>query len=228
MNGKLLVLCDELPGAYDGYVVKDCRYFKIPYIDPAEDSDIVYMCWDSIIPEDRAFIEACKYYATFRENPKPTFILEQRGATDPATGTLKTSIQEETYYNLYLSMVQRLRIAQSQGEDIYGEAMDMSIQYPFQASFCFFADLTNLFNAKNVIRILPTYSKTSEPNITNYRAALLKAWQDQNRFFEKKSPAQILPTIEYANFAEVQSQAMDEILEIYSLPIWGNEPSSRH
>lgn len=225
MNGKLLVLCDELPGEHKGFCVKDSRYFKIPYIDPMEDSDRIFMCWDSVVPEDRAFIEALKYYARFTEMPEPDFILKQRGATDPATGTLKTSVQEESYYGLYEVMLERLRRIQAEGKDVMGEALDMSVQYPFEANSRFFMDFSKLLNNKGFIRILPTYSKNSESNITNYRAQLLAAWELQNRFLDEKSAAKVLSPMEYSDFNEVLSRSRDELLEIYSLPIWGEVPS---
>lgn len=225
MNGKLLVLCDELPGWYKGYTVKDSRYLKIPYINPAEDDDRIFICWDSIVPEDRAFIEVVKYYAHFTEMPEPRFILNQRGATDPATGNIKTSIQEESYYALYEEMLERIRRINALGGDVMGEAMEIAVQFPFMANSRFFRDFSNLLNAKNVVRILPTFSKTSDAKIIHYRDELLSAWARENEFMDRKSQAKVLTPILYTNFREVMNCSTEELLKIYSFPIFGELPT---
>lgn len=226
MNGKLLVLCDELPGEYGDYSVKDCSYLKIPYVDPMNDSDRIFMCWDSIIPEDRAFIEAVKYYATFQEMPNPDFILMQRGAIDPAHGTKKTSIQEESYYEQYKLMCLIICRMQNEGKDLYGAIMDEIVQFPFLANSTFFKNFSKLLKNKNIVRILPTFCKKSELNITSYRRNMLAAWEMENGFMNDQSQAKILDTVVYDDFREVVARSTEELLKIYSLPIWGDVPSS--
>ena len=221
MNNKLLVLCDELPGEHEGYTVKDFRYFKQIYIDPAEDSDRIFMCWDSLIPEDRAFINALMYYVRLTEFPEPGFVLDQRGATDPASGTIRGSIQEESYLNTYNGIVTRALQLAKAGEDPTGEVLDYAVQYPFLANSRFFEYFSKLLNDKCVIRILPTFSNKSERNITFYRAKMLEAWQAQNQFMDEKAAAKVLPTICYDSIDEVLEKSGDELLKIYSLPLWG-------
>lgn len=83
MDGKLLILCDEMPGTHsDGhkeYKIRDVRYLLDTLRYPEDDVDRIFISWDAIIPEDRSFIEACKHYAQFTEKPEdPRFPLQEK------------------------------------------------------------------------------------------------------------------------------------------------------
>lgn len=235
MDGKVLVLCDEMPGDYKDYSVKDRNYLVTPVKDPAEEPERIFVCWDSIIPEDRAFIEGCKYYATFKEKLDPNFILSQRGATNPAFGTIKGSVQEQSYFELYERNLKLLSSRKLEGADLYAEAMELTVQYPFDANQRFFEDFSRLLSMNDVVRILPAYSLETEPNIKNYRAQMLEAWKNANKFMrDEKSCAKVAPAIQYtkekggkdgySDFGEVYCKAGDLLMEIYSLPIFGESP----
>lgn len=222
MNSKLLVLCDELPGNYEGYTIRDSSFFKEGYVDPCEDSDRVFICWDSIIPEDRAFLYALMHYANLTELPSPKFVLDQRGATDPSRGTIRGSIQEESYLKTYNGVVARALEISKAGGDPKGEVLDLAVQFPFIANSRFFEYFSKLLNDKCVFRILPTFSNKAEHNITFYRAKMLEAWQAQNEFMDEKAVAEVLPTICYDSIDEVLAKSGEELLKIYSLPLWGD------
>ena len=149
MDGKLLILCDEMPGTHsDGhkeYKIRDSRFLAAPMIHPEDDTDRIFVSWDSIIPEDRAFIEQCKHYARFTEKPEdPLFSIQRRGSTDPADGTLKDSVQEASYYDTFERNFNYLYSLMKKGEDWYGEAMELGVQYPLDADERFFSDLVKL------------------------------------------------------------------------------------
>lgn len=225
MDGKLLILCDELPGDYKGYSVKDKNFLVSPMRYPEDDPERLFVCWDSIIPEDRAFIEACKHYARFTERPEPAFALSQRGKTDSRFGTLKGSIQEQSYLDTYNALFDYLRSVKDSGGDLYGEIMEKAVQFSFDANEKFFMDFSSLLQSNSVVRILPTYSRNTHAPTTAYRANILEAWQNANKFMtpDKKAGARVLPHIEYSEFGDVYSRSIDEMLKIYSMPIFGEQ-----
>ena len=231
MDAKLLILCDEKPGTNnDGhkeYKIRDSIFLADSIRYPEDDTDKIFVSWDSIIPEDRTFIEECKYYATFREKPNPTFVLSKRGSIDPARGTIKTSLQEESYYKAYEDNLNYLqKLARERGKDLewQAEVIDLSVQYPLQANQRFFDDFSKMLEYNNIIRILPTFSRESENNITEYRKAILDAWNNMNKITKKVS-AKVLPVEMYSDFGEIfYKKSTDEMLKIYSMPIFGENP----
>ncbi len=248
MDGKVLILCDELPGDYEEYSVKDRNYLVSPIRLPEDDLERIFVCWDSIIPEDRRFIEMCKYYARFTEKPEPNFVLSQTGATDSRSGTIKSSIQEQAYFDMYQRNIGYLSTIKQKGEDVFGEAMELAVQFPFDANEKFFEDFSNMLNLNNIVTILPSYSINSEQNITKYRMQMLEAWQNANKFMDPnvKSCAKVVPAMTYkpmenkddertANVSnseeapclmDVYNRAGTELLKIYSMPIFG-EPDDK-
>lgn len=223
MDGKLLILCDELPGDYDGYSVKDRNFLVGPMRYPEDDPERLFVCWDSIVPEDRSFIEACKYYARFTEMPAPDFTLSQRGATDVRSGTIKSSVQEQSYLDTYDALLNYLKGVKRSGGDLYGEIMEKSVQFQFDANETFFRDFSNLLELNGVVRILPAFSNKTHKPTAQYRASILEAWKNANKFMpnNRKAGAKVLTPMEYSDFGEVYSRSIDEMLTIYSLPIFG-------
>lgn len=250
MDGRVLILCDEKPGDYERYSVKDSRFLVCEMMDPADMPERLFVCWDSIIPEDRGFIEECKHYARFTEKPYPEFALSQRGTIDPKSGTIKTSIQEQCYLDTYYNNFNYLSKLSQKGEDVYGEAMDLAVQFPFDANQRFFEQFSKLLEMHGIITILPTFSIESDPNITNYRMQMLDAWKNANRFMSaaKKSAAKVVSPMIYTpleteevstvddeenelendvkekkhpNFGDVYVRAGEELMKIYSLPFFG-------
>ncbi len=224
MDGKVLVLCDEKPGDYGRYSIKDSKFLVSPIKDPEDDPERLFICWDSIIPEDRSFIEACKHYARTLEKPAPDFMLSQKGSTDSASGTIKGSVQEQAYLDRYLSNMDMLTRVKAQGGDVYGEAIEIGMQYPLDANSYFFQEFSRLLNMNGVVRVLPTYSLNTEPNIARYRADMLEAWKMQNQYMGRnKAYAKVVSPMTYSDFGEVYTRAGDELLTVYSLPIFGEE-----
>ncbi len=236
MDGKVLILCDELPGDYDKYWIKDRNYLISPIRIPEDDLERIFVCWDSIIPEDRSFIEMCKYYARFTEKPEPTFALSQTGATDIRSGTLKSSVQEQAYFDMYQRNIKYLSMVKQKGEVVFGEAMELAVQFPFDANQRFFEDFSRILNLNNIVTILPAYSINSEHNISDYRKQMLDAWQNANKFMEPnvKSGAKVVSPMIYTpmgekakigigipNFGDVYNKAGEELMKIYSMPIFG-------
>ena len=232
MDGKLLVLCDELPDYIElegekkdkkALKVYDRNFLVAPMIDPSEDPERLFVCWDSIVPEDRAFIEACKHYATFTERPAPGFALSQRGMADPRHGTIKGSVEEQSYLDAYNNLFTYLSGVKSAGGDLYGEIMERAFTFPFEANQRFLEDFSRLLQANNVVRILPAYSVNTHAPTTKYRADILQAWESANRFMPAniKSGAKVLPPMTYTDIGEVYSRSINEMMVIYSLPIFG-------
>lgn len=212
MDGKVLILCDELPGDYGEYCVKDRNYLISPIRLPEDDLERIFVCWDSIIPEDRRFIEMCKYYARFSEKPEPNFALSQTGATDVRSGTLKSSIQEQAYFDMYERNLKYLSMVKQRGEDVFGEAMELAVQFPFDANQRFFEDFSRMLNLNNIVTILPSYSINSERNICNYRAQMLEAWQNANKFMTHgiKSGAKVVSPMVYTPMDVLAEEEMPE------------------
>lgn len=236
MDGKLLILCDEMPGTHsDGhkeYKIRDSRFLAAPMIHPEDDTDRIFVSWDSIIPEDRAFIEQCKHYARFTEKPEdPLFGIQRRGSTDPADGTLKDSVQEASYYETFERNFNYLYGLMKKGEDWYGEAMELGVQYPLDADERFFSDLVKLMNNNGIVAILPCFSKDREGlGITRYRRDMLEIWKNRNemrrksgfRRSEEYSAANVLDFETYSDFGEIlYVKSSEEIMKIYSMPIFG-------
>lgn len=238
MDGKLLILCDEMPGLHnDGhkdYKIRDNRFLRSPNWYPEDlNSDKIFVSWDSIIPEDREFIELCKHYARFTEKPDSDFVLKQKGSIDPDSGTLKESMQEMCYYDRYKANLNYLSSLMQKGEDWQGMAMDLAVQYVSDANSDFFKAFTNAINHNGVVMVLPCFSEEkADSPITGYRMQLFEAWKNMNEMM-KKSPiresseyttAIIRKPHMYSDFGEVlYSKSSDELMEIYSMPIWGPE-----
>ncbi len=236
MDGKLLVLCDEMPGTHnnghDDYKIRDSRFLVQVLRYPEDDTDRIFVSWDSIIPEDRAFIEACKYYARFTDKPNdPDFPLTRRGSVDPATGNIKDSIQEESYYTTYQNNLKYLSSLMQKGEDWQGEAMELVVQYTLDADERFFNDFTKMINNNGIVAIMPCFSDMqTSPNIEKYRRDLLEIWKNRNEMRRKSgfrnsdeySTANVLDVQKYSDFGEIlYAKSVDEIMKIYSIPYFG-------
>lgn len=219
MNYKLLVLCDEVPNEYKGYEIKDFTYFNRTIITPNEDSDIVFMSWDAIIPEDRTFIEKCIYYSKTFDITDPTFLMTKRGKTNAKYGTLKDSMQETSYYNVLKNNIKYLQNEINKGNDSLGIALDLSVQYPFMATQKFMEDFSSALINNNIVRILPCYSNSTNENLTRHRREMLDSWVNSNRIMPRSSIAKVLSPVYYDSIEEVQKQAKEEMLEVYSLTI---------
>lgn len=250
MDGKLLILCDELPGDYEHHKVKDIYFLKQVMIDPDDNPDRLFVTWDAIIPKDKSFIEKCMHYASMSESIPADFSLRQRGTIDSKNGNIKGSIQEESFLKSLDSNIAYLKSEALNGEDakIYisqiakelslpeddpqvrksaiqtslrALAMDLAVQYPFQANEQFFEDFSAMLNANGIVRILLAHKTDQDENLIRERMALMDAWQNQNKFYrEKASSAEILEPMMYDEFGEVYSRSSDEIMKVYSLPIF--------
>ena len=222
MDGKLLILCDELPETKEHYSIKDYYFLKRDMIDPEDDPEKLFVTWDAIIPKNQSFIDACKYYGlTFEEMP-PLFALMQEGKTDPKNGTIHGSLQEESYFNTLNYNRNRVTKLAQDGEDYQAEALDLSCQYPSQATEQFLRNFSSLLNKNGVVRILLCYKNTTDSASVRHRMLLMEAWKNQNRFMrDQSSSAEIVESIAYDDFGEVYSRANEEMLKIYSLPIFG-------
>ncbi|MDE5539698.1 MAG: hypothetical protein K2J20_04355 [Bacilli bacterium] len=228
MDGKLLILCDEKPGDYEKYSVKDIYYLRSVMIDPQEDPERLFVCWDSIIPSDRSFIEACMRYGTFQDKMPVDFPLKQTGMTDGKHGTIKGSIQEESCLNAVRSNIQILRETAQKGGDVKGEAMDLAVQFPMQATQWFIEAFSEMLNQKNVVRILLAHRSDVNPELVRYRMRLLEAWENHNGLMrEKASGAKLVEPMIYEDFGQLYSRSGDEMMEIYSLPIFGETSEER-
>lgn len=115
------------------------------------------------------------------------------------------------------------------GEDAYAEALDLSVQYPMQATGQFLWDFSSTLNNNGVVRILPTHSSKTSPEIIQYRTFLLEAWQNKNKFMrENASYAELLTPLVYDDFGQVYSRSIEEMMKIYSLPIFGETEEDKH
>lgn len=239
MDGKLLILCDEMPGTHsDGhkeYKIRDSRFLVAPMRYPEDDPERIFISWDSIIPEDRSFIEQCTHYAKFTEKPQdPLFSISRKGSTDPAEGTLKDSIQEASYYETFERNLSYLYDLMKRGEDWQGEAIELGVQYPLDANERFFSELTKLINSNGIVAILPCFSQDREGmDITRYRREMLEVWKNRNEMRRKSgfrrpdeySSVNVLDFETYSDFGEIlYGRSSEEIMKIYSMPIFG-EPS---
>ncbi len=233
MDGKLLILCDEMPGihnnGHDDYKIRDSRFLAQVLRYPEDDTDRIFVSWDSIIPEDRGFIEACKHYARFTDKPDdPAFPLTRRGSIDPATGNIKDSIQEESYYTTYQNNLNYLSNLMKKGKDWQGEAMDLVVQYTLDADERFFNDFTKMLNNNGIVSIMPCFSDIqTSPNIEKYRRDLLEIWKNRNEMRRKSgfrncdeySAANVLDVQKYSDFGEIlYAKSLDEVMKIYSMP----------
>lgn len=224
MDGKLLILCDELPGDYEEYSVKDIYFLKSEMIDPEDDPERLFVCWDAIIPQDRAFIEGCMHYATTYEPMSLDFRLKQTGMTDGKHGSIKGSIEEDSYIRTLDFNLELVRAFAQRGYDPWGDAIELAGQYQAQATQRFLEDFSAMLNLNGVVRILATHKSNTDPNLVRHRTMFLEAWQNQNRFMrEKASRAKLVEPMIYDNFGQVYSRSVDEMMKIYSLPIFGEE-----
>lgn len=227
MDGKLLILCDEIPKDYEHYSVKDVYFLKSTMYDPDDDPERLFVTWDAIIPQDRTFINKCYKYATTYEQIPADFSIRQTGAIDTKNGNIKGSIQEESFLHTLDYNIERIRIAAANGEDYQAEAIELATQYPMQATEQFLKDISYTLNNNSVVRILPAHKSNTDPELVRYRTNLLEAWQNQNRFMrEKSSHAKLLTPMSYEDFIEVYSRSSDEMMKIYSLPIFGEYEES--
>lgn len=232
MDGKLLILCDELPGKHnngdDEYKIQDCKFLvsKMWYPEDLQ-SDKIFMTWEALIPEDRWFVEACEYYACFTDKPAPDFPIQKKGLTDPESGTLKDSLQERIYYSVYARNLNDLIQMKQKGEDWEGMALEYAVQYPFDVHQNFFDELSRILENMGVVRILPCFSNDKNdkaPDICRYRRDLLEAWNNQNKLNRKYnigkfSSTELLPFELYSDFGEIfYVKSTDELMEIMSLP----------
>lgn len=237
MDGKLLILCDEMPGRHnDGrndYKIHDCDSLVTPELDSEDlESDKIFMSWEALIPEDRCFIEACKYYIRLTEKPGADFLLRKRGIKDPSKGTLKDSLQERAYYDTYKSMLESLAEMNKRGEDWKSMLYEYAFQYQFEANQQFFNDLSSSLENMGVVRVLPCFSTHSDPNISDYRDKLLKSWNIQNELRRENNLAnagtiEVLPRENYSDFNRIlYDKSTEELMEIMSLPYFGREAKS--
>lgn len=221
MDGKLLILCDELPGDYEHYQVKDAYFLKEVIRYPEDDPNRLYVCWDSIIPGDKEFIEKCIYYGTSYDKMPADFRLRQKGKIDPKHGNIANSIQEDSYIRALDHNIAIISEEAKTGADYRGYAMDLAVQYPLQAMNQFFYDFSGVLNNNGVIRILLAHKKGTPEEIILEREKLMEAWKNQNEVMhEKASRAQILESMVYEDFGEVYSRSSSEMMKIYSLPIF--------
>ncbi|MDE6292771.1 MAG: hypothetical protein K2L98_03735 [Bacilli bacterium] len=228
MEGKLLILCDELPKDYERHSVKDVYFLKDDYIDPDDNPDRLFVTWDAVIPQDRTFIEQCHKYATTYDEIPPDFILTKTGAVNPKEGNIKGSIQEESFLNAVYLNIERVRRAAANGEDYRAEAIDLAVQFPMQATQQFLEDFSAMLNRKSVVRILPAHSKDTDPETVRYRTNILNAWKNQNVFMrEKAASAGLLPPMIYEDFIEVYSRSGTEYSKILALPIFGESKDNK-
>lgn len=222
MDGKLLILCDELPRDYEHHSVKDVYFLRSTLIDPDDDPERLFVTWDAVIPKDRTFIEKCHQYATTYEEMPVDFRLRQGGTIDSKHGNMKGSIQEESFMRALDLNIVRVKRAAANGEDYQAEAIDLAVQYPIQATQQFLEDFSSVLNNNGVVRILPAHKSDTDPELVRYRTNLLEAWQNQNRFMrENAAHAKLVEPMIYEDFGEVYSRSSDEIMKIYSLPIFG-------
>lgn len=228
MDGKLLILCDEEPKDYEHYSVKDVYFLRSTMIDPDDNPERLFVTWDAVIPKDRTFIDACHKYATNYEKTPVDFRLRQTGAIDSKHGNIKGSIQEQSFVNALDLNIELVKSAAAKGEDYQAEAIELAAQYPMQATEQFLEDFSATLNNNGIVRILPAHSSNTDPEIVRYRTALLEAWQNQNRFMgDKASYAKLLQPMIYEEFGEVYSRSSDEIMKIYSLPIFGESEETQ-
>lgn len=222
MDGKLLVLCDELPKTYEHYKVRDVYFLRQELIDPEDDPEKIFVTWDAIIPKDKSFIAACIGYARSYEDVPLDFAFKQKGEIDPKNGTICGSIQESSYLEALNSNISRVRnIALAHG-DYLAEAIDLASQFVFQATDKFLGDFSKMLNNKGVVRVLATHKNTTDPNEIRHRTQILEAWQNKNRLMkENQANAELVEPMVYDAFGEVYIRANEEMLKVYSLPIFG-------
>lgn len=222
MDGKLLILCDELPKDYEGYSVKDIYFLKSTMIDPEDNSDRLFVCWDAVIPKDQSFLNQCWYYATTYKKMPIDFRLKQTGKIDPKNGSIKGSIQEDSFIRALDLNIESVRRAAAKGEDYRAEAIELAGQYTMQATEQFLEDFSAMLNLNGVVRILPAHKEDTDYEVIRHRTLLLEAWENQNRLMrEKASGAKLVEPMVYHDFGEVFSRSSDEIMKVYSLPIFG-------
>lgn len=236
MDRHLLILCDEMPGTHNyghrEYKIRDSRFLVQPMRYPEDDTDKIFVSWDSIIPEDRTFIEQCKYYAQFTEKPEdPLFSIARKGSVDPAEGTLKDSVQEESYFHVFDRNLNYLYKLMETGGDWQTEAIELRTQYFLDANEQFFNDFTKLLNSNGIVAILPCFSEEkSRLDITRYRREMLDYWKSRNeirrqsgfRRCDEYSTADVLKFETYSDFGEIlYAKSTEELMKIYSMPIWG-------
>lgn len=157
------------------------------------------------------------------------FILSKRGATDPKYGTIKGSVQEDSYFEEYATLLDYLRNVKQNNGDLYGEILEKSVQFTMDANQRFFEKFSELLQMRDVVRILPTYSDKTHVPTTNYRACMLDAWKNADKFLEvsRKSGAKVLKPLLYSDFGEVYKRSIDEMMKILSLPTFGESDDDK-
>lgn len=222
MDGKLLVLVDEIPANYEHHSVKDIYFLKSTIRYPEEDTDKIFVTWDAIIPKDTEFLDMCTYYARTYAKIPANFWLRRKGAIDPKNGNINDSIQESSYAQVLASNLNRIRKEAERGEDYQALAIDLSVEFPFLATQTFLEDFSQMLNNNGVVRIMLAHKKTTDPEEIRRREMLMDAWKNQNKFMrENASCAEFVPSVFYDDFSEVYSKSTSEMMKVYSLPIFG-------
>lgn len=222
MDGKLLILCDEDPRDEGKLTIRDKNFLVSEMWDPDDNTDMLFVSFDALIPEDRTFIEQCKLYASFREQPEYDFMLKQKGKTNPKYGTIQGSIQEQCYLDVYLDNIERVKEAHKNGEDVRAEMLELACQYPFAATANFLRRMSDILSKHGVVRVLPAFKKGGDEVFIKYRMDILNAWSDQNKLMgNNRAYASLLEPFEYSEFGELYSKSLDEMMSIMSLPIFG-------
>lgn len=223
MDGKLLVLCDETLGEYKHYKVRDAYYLLNDYYDPEDNSNIIFVNWKSVIPDDVEFLERCKHYARTYEEVPADFMYQKKGVIDQRYANVGDSIQERSYYDVLLSNTLSVHSAiANEDEDYQALAIDLACEFPFQATQRFLEDFSSVLKKNGIVRILLAYKTSLDYDTIRRRASLLDAWKNQNRFMrEKMSNAEIAGEMSYDDFGKVYTKAQEEMLKVYSLPIFG-------
>lgn len=224
MDGKVLVICDEMPGVYEEYSVKDSKYLISPDVNFYEEESIIYTSWDSIIPEDRSFIVACKKYARFEEKPPADFVFKKRGAIDPGGGTIRDSIQEESYLKEYRQNVDWLERLHNEGKDWQEEALELASQYSVAATQRFFEDFSQILSMNGIVSIIPCFSENSDTKTIEYRKAMLSSWRNADGYMKRRSSVVRLNDFStYSDFRDIFKKACDEALTIIGMPYFFEE-----
>lgn len=222
MDGKVLVLCDELPKDYGRYSVKDANYLASDFCEQNDDSQKLFVTWDAIIPEDSEFLDRCAHYARTYEEIPADFAFCKKGKIDPKYGNIGKSIQEDSYLEALESGIAYLRSLAAKGEDIQGMAIDMAFEYPFRAMQRFLEDFSGVLNKHMVATVMPAVKNGTDPEVLRKRLMILEAWQNQDKFMrDAMSGAIVTSLVSYDDFGEVYSKADEEVIKIMSLPLFG-------
>ncbi len=218
MDGRLLILCDEFPGEYEHYSIKDFYYLKEELENPYGYPERVFASWETIFPSDKTFLNFCHYYARTFEVIPPDFFLQMKGIVDPQNGNIGKSLQEESFMKVLESNYERVRTQARRGEDYRAEMMELVFQYAYQATQQVIDDFSSMLERKNIIRILPAHKKGIEEELKRERTMHLEAWQQYVKLVKKETYRDLVEPLDYDEFGEVISRSSKEMMKIYSLP----------